>query len=746
MHTRRYGAVPQTTADWDPAYATRPIAGQHATPHLIEPQPRRLFRINNKLVPLRPAPLRIVNYAMDMSDRSNVATSVGIWVAVAVVAVAVVFVGGPLLVYKVSKTERHQALNTVRDSSGYISQGLRLSKSIRILRRVKAPILAYEPNFNKEKLPDPNAARRSKASSLRERLEKAVEVIKEEGPTDEPVYQGDTPLVLDVNSAALKSRSPTSWVRLGKLLEAYPQLPIERGDTLRIERNETFLPVHRLWILMFGLAGRYGSRREDSIIMGSGRLLDAAPGAGTDRSHQHALLGLPITQPAGELREPLRGITGTIAPSRIRPVPTYTFIPHDIQYLESIKSDKLSLRSLFWLALGAIPFGEGKVYSIVDPEPPKTWSSQDESGQATQTNANGDIAMASFSRQTLVDSEHQVTPGSRVRFCKLVQIDITNGPPLDILRRFGGGTQTLHGLEEVPLDPSDPYKAPSSIPWVVLPSNSPTATDNTVWKLQRKDAQLLARRLLELEWHPEGYLFGRHRAPRLWRFFTAAASDLHSLLEHVQTNMHFIANTEQSREQLTKVLDPAIRASNRQEINRAGTSALFAALRAFIEQRRSSEEQIISELVSVLFITDAEFRNLVMQSCKHLSPATTATTTVPSTSSSLTLVATTPGPAQNSPFDKVITFSRPASCILVPGAFGVPQSFPVDLEGLYHENGQTQRFFREGAGRENIHAGLRIVILAALRAGCVSALLRGAWSSEALFKFWAESPEGVMFS
>ncbi|KAK0615381.1 hypothetical protein DIS24_g11869 [Lasiodiplodia hormozganensis] len=686
---------------------------------------------------------------MDMSDRSNVATSVGIWVAVAVVAVAVVGVGGPLLVYKASKTERHQALNTVRDSSGYISQGLRLSKSIRILRRVKAPILAYEPNFNKEKLPDPNAARRSKASSLRVRLQKAVEVIKEEGPTDEPVYQGDTPLVLDVNSSALKSRSPTSWVRLGKLLEAYPQLPIERGDTLRIERNETFLPVHRLWILTFGLVGRYGSRSEDSIVMGSARLLDVAPGIVTEGNHpghQHTLGGPPIMQPASESREPLRGITGTIVPSRNRPVSTYTFIPHDIPYLESIKPDKLSLRSLFWLALGAIPFGEGRVYSIVDPEPPKTWSYQDESGKGTQTNANGDIAMASFSRQTLVDSERQTTLSSRVRFCKLVQIDTANGPPFDILRRFGGGKQTLHGLEEVPLDPSDPYKPPSSISWVILPSTSPTTTDNTVWKLQRKDAQLLARRLLELEWHPEGYLFGRHRAPRLWRFFTAAASDLHSLLERMQTNIHFIANTERDRDKLTEVLEPAIRASNRQEINRAGTRALYAALDVIIKLGRSPEEQIISDLVSVLFITDAEFRNLVMQSCKHLSPATTATTTAPSISSSLTLVATTPSPAQHVSFDKVITFSRPVSCILVPGAFGVPQSFHVDLEGLYHANGATQRFFREGAGRENIHAGLRIVILAALRAGCVSALLRGAWSSEALFKFLGDYPEGVMFS
>ncbi|KAL0258911.1 hypothetical protein SLS55_006415 [Diplodia seriata] len=677
---------------------------------------------------------------MNMSGRSDIATSVGIWVAVAVVAVAVVVVGGPLLIYKASKTERHQALRSVRDSSGYIGQGLGLSESFRVLRRVNAPILAYEPNFTGVENPDPLADRHSKASSIWSKLRK-VFTIKDESPRHEPVYHGDSPLQLKIDSPALKCQSPTSWVRLGKLLEAYPQLTIEKGDALRIEKNQTFLPVHRLWILTFGLAGRYGDRSEDSIVTGSARLRAAAsPG------HHNTLGGPPVMQPVGQTPGPLRGITGTIVRCHDGPSLAYRFIAHDRQYLESIEPDTLSLRSLFWLALGAIPAGEGNIYSIVDPEPPKTWPSPGGNGLVVQPNADGHIAMASISRQTLVDSEHRNSSNSqpRIRYCRLVQINNIGGPPLDILNRFGGSNQTLHGLEEVPLDLHNP---PSPIPWVILPYTSPSATDDTIWKLQCKDAQLLALRLLELPWHPEGYLFGRDRTPRLWRFFTTAASDLHDLLEHTRMNLHSIAKTEQNRGELSKVLDPAIRARNRQDLDRGGTDALFKAYEVFTKSTRTSQaERIIGELVSVLFITDPDFRNLVMQSCKHLSLAATTTAATPRSSSSTT-TAGAAATAQTALLPgMVITFSRHESTVLVPGAFGVQQSFHVDLEGLYPPTGSTMRFFREEQGRDNIQAGLRVVILAALRAGCVSALLRGAWSSEALFQFFADHPEGVVFS
>ncbi|EOD47339.1 hypothetical protein UCRNP2_5903 [Neofusicoccum parvum UCRNP2] len=314
--------------------------------------------------------------------------------------------------------------------------------------------------------------------------------------------------------------------------------------------------------------------------------------------------------------------------------------------------------------------------------------------------------MTSLTRPAHEASNHRHPPNSpALRRCRFVKISDVSGLPFDILHRFGGGRQTVFGLEEVPLD-SPEASAPADT-WVTLPGCSPNAAPE--WQLRRSDAQFLARRLLGLSWSAEGYLFGRHRATRLWRFLSAAAAELPGLLERARQHVELLGEGEADRARLRDVLDHALPASDRQLLDRAGTAALVAALAAFdVRLARAKPESVVAELVGVLVLTDAEFRALVAQSSRHLGAATAAASSTAAADASASPVAG----------GNVVTFDRRASAVLVPSAFGVRQAFAVDLERLYHANGTTQKFFRE-EGRNVIEAGLRVVILAALRACCV---------------------------
>ncbi len=65
---------------------------------------------------------------------------------------------------------------------------------------------------------------------------------------------------LDV-SALGEITSTATWVHFGRLLRAYG-VQYATGDKLEIYGRRTSLPVHKLWILVVGLVGRYGKRRD----------------------------------------------------------------------------------------------------------------------------------------------------------------------------------------------------------------------------------------------------------------------------------------------------------------------------------------------------------------------------------------------------------------------------------------------------------------------------------------------------
>ncbi|KAM0425466.1 hypothetical protein ACHAPT_009255 [Fusarium lateritium] len=81
----------------------------------------------------------------DTPSSTDVASTVGTWIAVVVAIVALISIIAPCLLFRAAHTERSQALNAVDDAdTGYVTQRLRLTENIH-LHRVQAPLLDQPP-------------------------------------------------------------------------------------------------------------------------------------------------------------------------------------------------------------------------------------------------------------------------------------------------------------------------------------------------------------------------------------------------------------------------------------------------------------------------------------------------------------------------------------------------------------------------------------------------------------------------
>ena len=79
----------------------------------------------------------------------DVASLVGTWVAAIVALVALIGIIGPILVWRASRTQRHQALARVgRNNNGFLSRGIRAGPEIYLLVQVKAPHFKNAPSLD----------------------------------------------------------------------------------------------------------------------------------------------------------------------------------------------------------------------------------------------------------------------------------------------------------------------------------------------------------------------------------------------------------------------------------------------------------------------------------------------------------------------------------------------------------------------------------------------------------------------
>ncbi|KAG5753021.1 hypothetical protein H9Q72_012978 [Fusarium xylarioides] len=234
----------------------------------------------------------------DGVDPVDLASNIGTWVAAGVAIIALVGVVGPYLALQASMSDKNRAMNAVQDQQQkYISRGWRLTRGLRVSRRIRVPNLA--PGYI----------------------------------TNEP----DTAPLIPPLSAALgrwgfKTRDylpwNTGWAKMSELIESCEvrdgisnrQVDLgvpKTGGTLEVVNSRTALVVNKHWIMILGLLGRYGDRVDKGILQRKGikRNFD-----GERASIRHFVLprkakqresGLPFGLIVGEKRRFSSGRRGT---------------------------------------------------------------------------------------------------------------------------------------------------------------------------------------------------------------------------------------------------------------------------------------------------------------------------------------------------------------------------------------------------------------------------------------------------
>ncbi|EWZ02760.1 hypothetical protein FOYG_01983 [Fusarium oxysporum NRRL 32931] len=187
----------------------------------------------------------------DGVDPVDLASNIGTWVAAGVAIIALVGVVGPYLALQASMSDKNRAMNAVQDQQQkYVSRGFRLTRGLRVFRRIRVPNLA--PGYI----------------------------------TNEP----DTaPLIPPLSAALGRWEFKTSdylpwntgWAKISELIESYQvrdgvsNRPVDldvpkAGGTLEVVNSRTALVVNKHWILILGLLGRYGDRVDKGILQRKG--------------------------------------------------------------------------------------------------------------------------------------------------------------------------------------------------------------------------------------------------------------------------------------------------------------------------------------------------------------------------------------------------------------------------------------------------------------------------------------------
>ncbi|KAF2115757.1 hypothetical protein BDV96DRAFT_659036 [Lophiotrema nucula] len=296
-----------------------------------------------------------------MTQSTDVGSLVGTWVAAGVAIIALLGVVGPILVWRASRTDRNKAIDLLSDegadSGGFVTQGIRVTSKIRLFRRFEAPELRASP-------------------SLR------------------------TPTLLLDDQVPTVSTNSASWVQFGRLLQAY-HINFAKTGLLVIQDGQTWLPIHRSWILIVGIMGRFGKRKDSGKIVirsTSGvASTQAKPGdfvAPSGRSSQGLPRGLRrvprnytpdwrMSNPgwtsaaystSGTKYKTLHGITGVIhfgtempgAAQSEKDTKRLYFTSHTSQEIGEVTKEPMDIGHMFWLAVGCLPAPGSKVFSLDD--------------------------------------------------------------------------------------------------------------------------------------------------------------------------------------------------------------------------------------------------------------------------------------------------------------------------------------------------------------------------------------------
>lgn len=481
---------------------------------------------------------------MAENDAADVASAIGTWLATVIAIVALVGVVGPYVALQASLSDRNRAMNAVQDfSEKYVTRGYRLTRGMRVFRRIRVPNLSpsYITNEAEKKPLVPPAATQG------------LWMLR--GRNYQPFNTG--------------------WAKLAELIGAYEvhegksddavDLAIPRDGTLEIVNSRTALVVSKHWILLLGLLGRYGKRSDKGVLYKRG-IRSESYGERVMMSHIRGIweydkvykrstrmyvggdLDAPDEDPDKHVKLTLRrnaygewtmdnqppptlfGITGMMQPlGRQKGSWSYlssvSFVPRSEGEIfppkgQQQKRDVASAETLFWLAQGFLPCGvecDGRrvVISLEDPD---GMDSDDESttGSLDDTSIpDSQEEYGAFGGEALVDKsifdlqeadDVPLTIGNALRSLGLTE---PREPKVLRLLPYEGDIEKLRipgGDAHVPLSLPQNHRISAKS---VITFNGPI--NERTWVFPRNALEKPVGVFLSLDWDPWGFVVRRDK-------------------------------------------------------------------------------------------------------------------------------------------------------------------------------------------------------------------------------------------
>ena len=623
---------------------------------------------------------------MTTSDSLTLAGVIGTWVGASVGIVALVGIVAPLLVWRATRTERFQAIAAVaQDSNGFVSSGISIWPSLRVFRRVRVPVLRRVPSLTIQQF------------------------------------------VWDVQNLPEQKLS-SSWVQLGTLLRAYGvAFPV--GNELEIHDATAYLRVHRAWILVVGLLGRFSLRHDKGQIKRQKTAVLRVP---SPKEVPSAQLNDARFQPAYSIGEGLQtinapegdvlyGITGTLRFSKeeINRGPGPTTVRFDLDSKSSLtfEPEILSLAQIFMLSLGCIPMADKKFFSLRDLSTFEDDLFVDDPMELDLTNTRRDPNTFNFN-QRYASAAPDPFGAQDIRFGTLkrhsrigiqafkLEAVVEHADNLTQLGKpFAAEETTILSLEtfhpsqdEVSTLQSfkDRTYLPASCDWVRLGKPQDLYATSEAERpeesyIVRADAQLMALALLQLPWHPESYLLGADKSDQCLHLLLGCSSQLQALMSYTQKGIEYLGLAVPDRRKLSSAIESLFRQFNKSTKPLRATYYEMFKLENILKTISHTNQQV-NEMIGITTMTNPEFLDLMRQSARRFREAV----------------------------DAAIKIDMRSGIIQVPVAFGIIQEFPLNVTELYPTR---------AASDEVVSVKYSLVLIVTLRACLRSAMLGDCFSS-----------------
>ena len=583
----------------------------------------------------------------------DLAGVIGTWVAAGLALIALLGVVAPILIWRASRTERHQAIVRIGlRNYGYVSRGIPVWPGVRLWQTVRAPRINMAKKFKDEEWNhfDMNRMR---------------------------ITNGEI------------ADSPASWVSFGAFLGGY-SVAFETDGDVAIKEGIAMLPVNKAFLMTFALVGRFSdepNRRRK--VRGDGIRTWDRRGSKRYNAAEIELVQQSLSRAGADIPdEQLHGLTGSLyfvasgqevlSGNFGRDSWSVVFVGQPTTEMFEIRRDAISLEAMGMLCLGFLPFKKDSFVNILDP------LREDDTKGEDSDDPDDDIQVGKgYSRRQsrpdyVVDSRSPrpvrfKTPTGvneamiKVIAYELLPITVTKA---EILEAFTTREDVKFlALYEMKLDGktrsdlrelSEQTFVPATASWVRFQATPSRYGESSIeYFIRRQDAQQAAFSLLDLKWHPEGYLIpgvsrNRKRA-KVMEMLCSISERARPFLIRLRDGVSSLDLTSADQQSFLDRAEQVIKKAT----SAATRSSLSQALFSFDEfvSTLQHERVEVQQMVGVLMLTNEEFTGLVYQSARHMSASS----------------------------DVRIEIDLRTGILSIPSTFGTLQTFEIDMDILYKD-------------------------------------------------------------